>query len=82
MTTHDYCQRFASVVVAEGSVGGIVQGHDAHNLSHHLERLVSTSTIQYKTLLDLHRAIHTRVATNLAAAKGEAPHCQFNYSQL
>lgn len=68
-------QRFASAVVAEGAVGGGVQGHDVHNLSHHLDQFVTTSTSQYKRLLDLHRSIHTRVEANLAAAKGESPNC-------
>ncbi|XP_050701941.1 uncharacterized protein LOC126988145 [Eriocheir sinensis] len=60
--------RFASVVVAERAVGGGVQGHDARNLSYHLNQLITTSTAQYKTLLDLHRSIHTRVEANLATA--------------
>lgn len=66
-------QTFGSVVVAERAVGGGVRGHDARNLSHHLDQFVATSTSQYNSLLTLHRAIHTRVEANLATAKGELP---------
>lgn len=68
-----YLQKFGSVVVAERAVGGGVQGHDARNLSNYLDQLITTSTSQYKSLLDLHHSIHTRVEANLATAKGELP---------
>lgn len=73
-------QRFMSVVVAERAVGGAVQGHDARNLSHHLIQFLRTSIAQYKTLLDMHRSIHTRVAASLATARGECrPGCNMDF---
>lgn len=66
-----YLQKFASVVVAKKAVGGAVKGHDAHDLSNHLNQFVTKSTSQYKSLFNLYHSIHARVAANLAMAKGK-----------